>query len=66
MGAQVEGSLSIAAKSTATFYIYGYSAFDVANFSLSVFGGLGEYADATLVQGENLCTAMGPRHTCCI
>jgi hypothetical protein len=29
MGAQVEGSLSIAAKSTATFYIYGYSAFDV-------------------------------------
>jgi hypothetical protein len=59
MGAQVDGSLSIAANSTATFYIYGYSAFDVANFSLSVFGGLGEYADATLVQGEKFVYSDG-------
>jgi hypothetical protein len=59
MGAQVIGSLSIAANSTATFYIYGYSAFDVANFSLSVFGGLGEYADATLVQGEKFVYSDG-------
>jgi hypothetical protein len=52
MVAAVDGSISIAAGATVSFYIYGYSAFDVANFSLSVFGGLGEYADATLVQGE--------------
>jgi len=45
MGAVVDGSLSIAANSTAQWVMYGYSAFDVANFSLSVFGGLGEYAD---------------------
>jgi hypothetical protein len=50
--AAVDGSISIAAGGTATWFVYGYSAFDVANFSLSVFGGLGEYADATLVQGE--------------
>jgi hypothetical protein len=54
MGAQVDASLSIAANSTATFFIYGYSAFDVANFSLSVFGGVGDDADATLVQGEKI------------
>jgi hypothetical protein len=59
MGARVYGSLSIAASSTVTFYIYGYSAFDVANFSLSVFGGLGEYADATLVQGEKFVYSDG-------
>ena len=49
MGAQVDGSLSIAANSTVQWFIYGYSAFDVANFSLSVFGGVGDNADATLV-----------------
>jgi hypothetical protein len=57
--AQVDGSLSIAAGATATWSIYGYSAFDVANFSLSVFGGLGEYADATLVQGEKFVASDG-------
>jgi hypothetical protein len=57
--AQVDGSISIAAGATATWSIYGYSAFDVANFSLSVFGGLGEYADATLVQGEKFVAGDG-------
>jgi len=54
MGAQVDGSLSIAAGSTVQWFIYGYSAFDVADFSLSVFGGVGDNADATLVQGEKI------------
>ena len=35
-------------------FIYGYSAFDVANFSLSVFGGLSDNAEATLVQGDKI------------
>jgi hypothetical protein len=59
MVAQVDASLSIAAGSTVTFVMYGYSAFDVVNFSLSVFGGLGEYADATLVQGEKFVYSDG-------
>jgi hypothetical protein len=59
MGAVVDGSLSVAANSTAQWVMYGYSAFDVANFSLSVFGGLGEYADATLVQGEKVVYSDG-------
>ena len=59
MGAVVDGSLSIAANSTAQWVMYGYSAFDVANFSLSVFGGLGDYADATLVQGEKFVASDG-------
>ena len=54
MGAVVDGSLSIAANSTAQWVMYGYSAFDVANFSLSVFGGISNHADATLVQGEKI------------
>ena len=54
MGAQIIGSTSIAASSTIQWFIHGYSAFDVVNFSLSVFGGLGNHADATLVQGEKI------------
>jgi hypothetical protein len=54
MGAQVVGSVSIAASSTMQWFIHGYSAFDVVHFSLSVFGGLGNHADATLVQGEKI------------
>jgi hypothetical protein len=57
--AAVDGSISIAAGGSATWVISGYSAFDVANFSLSVFGGLGEDADATLVQGEKFVDSDG-------
>jgi hypothetical protein len=54
MGAQIIGSTSIAAGSTIQWFIHGYSAFDVVNFSLSVFGGVSNHADATLVQGEKI------------
>ena len=54
MAAQIIGSMSIAAGSTVQWFIHGYSAFDVVNFSLSVFGGIGDHADATLVQGEKI------------
>ena len=64
MGAQIIGSTSIAAGSTIQWFIHGYSAFDVVNFSLSVFGGLGDYADATLVQGEKFVASDGSQgHT---
>jgi hypothetical protein len=42
MGAQVIGSVSIAASSTIQWFIHGYSAFDVVHFSLSVFGACDE------------------------
>lgn len=54
MGAQIIGSASIAAGSTIHWFIRGYSAFDVVHFSLSVFGGVSNHADATLVQGEEI------------
>ena len=54
MAAQIIGSTSLAAGSTIQWFIHGYSAFDVVNFSLSVFGGVSNHADATLVQGEKI------------
>ncbi len=54
MAAQVVGSIDIAPNSTVQMFIHGYSAFDVVNFSLTVFGRLGNQADATLVQGEKI------------
>jgi hypothetical protein len=54
MGAAIVGSISIAAGSSTQWFIHGYSAFDVVNFSLSVFGGISNNADATLVQGEKI------------
>jgi len=54
VGAQIVGSASIAAGATMQWFIRGYSAFEVVNFSLSVFGAVSNHADATLVQGEKI------------
>ncbi len=54
MAAQLLGSVDIAPNSTVRWFIHGYSAFDVVNFSLTVFGRLGNQADATLIQGEKI------------
>lgn len=58
MAAQLVGSIDIAPNSTVRWFIHGYSAFDVVNFSLTVFGRGGIPADATLVQGERFNTSI--------
>jgi hypothetical protein len=54
MAASIIGSVTLAAGASTQWFIHGYSAFDVVHFSLSVFGGISNHADATLVQGEKI------------
>jgi len=54
MAAQVVGMTDIAPNATVQWFMHGFDAFDVVNFSLTVFPRFGNQADATLVQGEKI------------